>query len=177
MATKENMKKWEDANKKLAEAHKKREAERGTSKTTNPLMKDFKERMEKRETEKAKEEAKATKKAAKGGGSKYGPTAMKAKGTARNFAGSGDGEGYSPKTKVDGSAYNGKNPSDSTGNYKKAQEKKAAKRAEKNESAPRQRRATGRSEMMSERQRSVMEREEEKRKRAQEKGGSNVVGS
>jgi hypothetical protein len=77
MATKENMKKWEDANKKLAEAHKKREAERGTSKTTNPLMKDFKERMEKRETEKAKEEAKATKKAAEGGGSKYGPTAMK----------------------------------------------------------------------------------------------------
>jgi hypothetical protein len=41
MATKENMKKWEDANKKLAEAHKKREAERGTSKTTNPLMKDY----------------------------------------------------------------------------------------------------------------------------------------
>jgi hypothetical protein len=30
---------------------------------------------------------------------------------------------------------------------------------------------------MSERQRSVMEREEEKRKQAQEKGGSSVVGS
>jgi hypothetical protein len=100
MATKENMKKWEDANKKLAEAHKKREAERGTSKTTNPLMKDFKERMEKRETEKAKEEAKATKKAAEGGGSKYGPTAMKAKGSARNFAGGKEGEGYSTQTKV-----------------------------------------------------------------------------
>jgi hypothetical protein len=176
MATKENMKKWEDANKKLAEAHKKREAERGTSKTTNPLMKDFKERMEKRETEKAKEEAKATKKAAKGGGNKYGPTAMKAKGTARNFAGSGDGEGYSPKTKVDGSAYSGKSPSDSTSSYKKAQEKKA-KKDKSAPSAPRQRRGTGRSEMMSERQRSVMEREEEKRKRAQEKGGSSVVGS
>jgi hypothetical protein len=176
MATKENMKKWEDANKKLAEAHKKREAERGTSKTTNPLMKDFKERMEKRETEKAKEEAKATKKAAKGGGSKYGPTAMKAKGTARNFAGSGDGEGYSAKTKVDGSAYSGKSPSDSTSNYKEAQEKQA-KKNKSAPSAPRQRRATGRSEMMSERQRSVMEREEEKRKRAQEKGGSSVVGS
>jgi hypothetical protein len=52
--------------------------ERQAGKTTNPLMKDFKERMEKRETEKAKEEAKAAKKAAKGGGSKYGPTAMKA---------------------------------------------------------------------------------------------------
>jgi hypothetical protein len=41
--------------------------------------------------------------------------------------------------------------------------------------APR-RRATGRSEMMSERRRAVMGREEEKRKQAQEKGGSSVVG-
>jgi hypothetical protein len=169
MATKENMKKWEDANKKLAEAHKKREAERGTSKTTNPLMKDFKERMEKRETEKAKEEAKATKKAAKGGGSKYGPTAMKAGGTARNFAGSGDGEGYSPKTKVDGSAYSGKSPSDSTGNYKKAQEKQAKKEKEKEKSAPRQRRATGRGEMIAQR---YMDNEKRKKE-----GGSSVVGS
>jgi hypothetical protein len=71
MATKENMKKWEDANKKLAEAHKKREAERGTSKTTNPLMKDFKERMEKRETEKAKEETKQLKKEARKAGRKF----------------------------------------------------------------------------------------------------------
>jgi hypothetical protein len=169
MATKENMKKWEDANKKLAEAHKKREAERGTSKTTNPLMKDFKERMEKRETEKAKEEAKATKKAAKGGGSKYGPTAMKAGGTARNFAGSGDGEGYSPKTKVDGSAYSGKSPSDSTSSYKKAQEKKAKKEKEKEKSAPRQRRATGREEMIAQR---YMDNEKRKKE-----GGSSVVGS
>jgi hypothetical protein len=169
MATKENMKKWEDANKKLAEAHKKREAERGTSKTTNPLMKDFKERMEKRETEKAKEEAKATKKAAKGGGNKYGPTAMKAGGTARNFAGSGDGEGYSPKTKVDGSAYSGKSPSDSTSSYKKAQEKKAKKEKEKEKSAPRQRRATGREEMIAQR---YMDNEKRKKE-----GGSSVVGS
>jgi hypothetical protein len=71
MATKENMKKWEDANKKLAEAHKKREAERGTSKTTNPLMKDFKERMEKRETDKAKEETKQLKKEARKAGRKF----------------------------------------------------------------------------------------------------------
>jgi hypothetical protein len=169
MATKENMKKWEDANKKLAEAHKKREAERGTSKTTNPLMKDFKERMEKRETEKAKEEAKATKKAAKGGGNKYGPTAMKAGGTARNFAGSGDGEGYSPKTKVDGSAYSGKSPSDSTSSYKKAQEKQAKKEKEKEKSAPRQRRATGREEMIAQR---YMDNEKRKKE-----GGSSVVGS
>jgi hypothetical protein len=173
MATKENMKKWEDANKKLAEAHKKREAERGTSKTTNPLMKDFKERMEQRETEKAKEEAKATKKAAKGGGSKYGPTAMKAKGSARNFAGGKEGEGYSTQTKVDGSKYSDKVPSKAASKYEKEGDKsnKAAP------SAPRKRRGTGRSEMMSERQRAVMEREEEKRKRAQEKGGSSVVGS
>jgi hypothetical protein len=168
MATKENMKKWEDANKKLAEAHKKREAERGTSKTTNPLMKDFKERMEKRETEKAKEEAKATKKAAKGGGNKYGPTAMKAGGTARNFAGSGDGEGYSPKTKVDGSAYSGKSPSDSTSSYKKAQEKKA-KKDKSAPSAPRKRRATGREEMIAQR---YMDNEKRKKE-----GGSSVVGS
>jgi hypothetical protein len=169
MANKENMKKWEEANKKLAEAHKKREAERGTSKTTNPLMKDFKERMEKRETEKAKEEAKAVKKAAKGGGSKYGPTAMKAEGTARNFAGSGDGEGYSPKTKVDGSAYSGKVPSNSTSSYKKAQEKQAKKAKEKEKSAPRQRRATGREEMIAQRY-----MDNEKRKKD---GGSTVVGS
>jgi hypothetical protein len=169
MANKENMKKWEEANKKLAEAHKKREAERGTSKTTNPLMKDFKERMEKRETEKAKEEAKAAKKAAKGGGSKYGPTAMKAGGTARNFAGSGDGEGYSPKTKVDGSAYSGKVPSNSTSSYKKAQEKQAKKAKEKEKSAPRQRRGTGREEMIAQRY-----MDNEKRKKD---GGSTVVGS
>ena len=169
MATKDNMKKWEETHKKLAEANKKREAERGTSKTTNPLMKDFKERMEKRETEKAKEESKAAKKAAKGGGNKYGPTAMKAGGTARNFAGSGDGEGYSPKTKVDGSAYSGKNPSDSTSSYKKAQEKQAKKVEEKEKSAPRQRRATGREAMIAQR---YMDNEERKKK-----GGSSVVGS
>ena len=151
-------------------------ASRMRQKGKNVTSEDIKARMQKRETDKAKEEAKAAKKAAKGGGNKYGPTAMKAGGTARNFAGSGDGEGYSPKTKVDGSAYSGKSPSDSTSSYKKAQEKKA-KKDKSAPSAPRQRRATGRSEMMSERQRSVMEREEEKRKRAQEKGGSNVVGS
>ena len=171
MATKENMKKWEDANKKLAEAHKKREAERGTSKTTNPLIKDFKERMEKRETEKAKKEAEDTKKAAQGGGSKYGPKAMKVQDTANNFAGGKEGEGYSTKTKVDGSKYSSKVPSKEASKYEKESGSKAAP------SAPRKRRGTGRSEMMSERQREVMEREERKRKQAQEKGGSNVVGS
>ena len=168
MANKDNMKKWEEANKKLADDRKKREAARGTSKTTNPLMKDFKERMEKREIEKAKKEADKKKKDAEGGGSKYGPTAMKAGGTARNFAGSGDGEGYSPKTKVDGSKYSGKVPSKEASKYERGDSKP---------SAPRRRRATGRDAMMSERQREVAEREERKRKQAQEKGGSNVVGS
>ena len=117
--------------------------------------------------------AEATKKAAEGGGSKYGPTAMKAKGSARNFAGGKEGEGYSTQTKVDGSKYSDKVPSKAASKYEKEGDKsnKAAP------SAPRKRRGTGRSEMMSERQRAVMEREEEKRKQAQEKGGSSVVGS
>ena len=138
----------------------------------NVTSEDIKRRMEKRETDKAKEEAKATKKAAEGGGSKYGPTAMKAKGSARNFAGGKEGEGYSTQTKVDGSKYSDKVPSKAASKYEKEGDKpnKAAP------SAPRKRRGTGRSEMMSERQRAVMEREEEKRKRAQEKGGSSVVG-
>ena len=134
----------------------------------NVTSEDIKRRMEKRETEKAKEEAKATKKAAKGGGNEYGPTAMKAGGTARNFAGSGDGEGYSPKTKVDGSAYSGKSPSDSTSSYKKAQEKQA-KKDKSAPSAPRKRRATGRDEMIAQR---YMDNEKRKKE-----GGSSVVGS
>ena len=162
MANKDNMKKWEEANKKLADAHKKREAERGTSKTTNPLMKDFKERMEKRETEKAKKEAEDTKKAAAGGGSKYGPKAMKVKDTANNFAGGKEGEGYSTKTKVDGSKYSGKVPSKEASKYEKGGSKAAP-------SAPRRRRATGREEMIAQR---YMDNERRKKE-----GGSRVVGS
>ena len=62
---------WEKANEDLAKARKKREAERGTSKTTNPLMADFKTRMEKREMEKAKEEFKTQKKEARKAGRKF----------------------------------------------------------------------------------------------------------
>ena len=94
MATKENMKKWEDANKKLAEAHKKREAERGTSKTTNPLMKDFKERMEQREKAKAKEETKKLKKEAREAGRSFSTPKDKPKYVAPNgkeYAGPGGG--------------------------------------------------------------------------------------
>ena len=153
----------------LAELAIMRKASKKRQEGKNTTSEDIKKRMEKRETEKAKEESKAAKKAAKGGGNKYGPTAMKAGGTARNFAGSGDGEGYTPKTKVDGSAYSGKSPSDSTSSYKKAQEKQAKKAKEKEKSAPRQRRATGRGEMIAQR---YMDNEKRKKE-----GGSSVVGS
>ena len=105
MATKENMKKWEDANKKLAEAHKKREAERGTSKTTNPLMKDFKERMEKRETEKAKEETKQLKKEARKAGRQFSTEKDKSQYVAPNgkeYAGPGYGPKPERKAKEEG---------------------------------------------------------------------------
>ncbi len=42
---------------------------------------------------------------------------------------------------------------------------------------PRQRRGAGREDMMNNRQREIMEREERKRKNDMDKGGSNVVGS
>jgi hypothetical protein len=124
MATKENMKKWEDANKKLAEAHKKREAERGTSKTTNPLMKDFKERMEKRETDKAKEETKQLKKEARKAGRKFSTEKDKSQYVAPNGK-EYMGPGYGPKRE------------------RKAKEEEPKK-------APR-RRATGREEMIAQR--------------------------
>ena len=126
MATKENMKKWEEANKKLAEAHKKREAERGTSKTTNPLMKDFKERMEKRETEKAKEETKQLKKEARKAGRQFSTEKDKSQYVAPNgkeYA----GPGYGPKP-----------------------ERKAKAKEEGPKKAPK-RRATGRDEMIAQR--------------------------
>lgn len=58
------MAQWRKANPKLAEALDKRNAERGTSKTTNPLMKDFipriKEREAKAEADKPKPATPAT---------------------------------------------------------------------------------------------------------------------
>jgi hypothetical protein len=147
MANKDNMKKWEEANKRLADDRKKREAERGTSRTTNPLMKDFKERMEKREVEQAKKDA-----------NKAGRKFSTAEDRSRYVAPNGKeyaGPGYGPN---------------SGGESK-------SKAAASTPSATRKRRATGRDAMMSERQREIAEREERKRKQAQEKGGSNVVGS
>ena len=152
MATNENMKKWEETHKKLAEAHKKREAERGTSKTTNPLMEDFKKRMEQREKAKAKEDTKQLKKEARKAGRPFSTEKDKSQYVAPNgkeYA----GPGYGPKPE-----------------RKKKEKEEGPKKATK-------RRATGRDEMMSERQRAVMGREDEKRKQAQERGGSNVVGS
>ena len=101
MANKDNMKKWEEANKKLADARKKREAERGTSKTANPLMKDFKERMEQREKAKAKEETKQLKKEARQAGRPFSTPKDKPKYVAPNGeAYAGPGYGPKPERKV-----------------------------------------------------------------------------
>jgi len=115
---------WEEANKKLAEARKKREAERGTSKTTNPLMKDFKARMEKREMEKAKEDLKTQKKEARKAGRKFS----------------------TPKDRSQYVAPNGKEYMGPGGGPKR--ERKAKEEAPKK--APR-RRPTGREEMIAQR--------------------------
>ena len=105
MATNDNMKKWEEANKKLADARKKREAERGTSKTANPLMKDFKERMEQREKAKAKEETKQLKKEARQAGRPFSTPKDKPKYVAPNgkeYAGPGYGPKPERKAKEEG---------------------------------------------------------------------------
>jgi len=116
---------WEEANKKLAEARKKREAERGTSKTTNPLMKDFKARMEKREMEKAKEDLKTQKKEARKAGRKFS----------------------TPKDKSQYVAPNGKEYMGPGGGPKR---ERKAKKEEAPKKAPR-RRPTGREEMIAQR--------------------------
>jgi hypothetical protein len=116
---------WEEANKKLAEARKKREAERGTSKTTNPLMEDFKKRMEKREIEKAKEDLKTQKKEAR-----------KAK---RQFS-----------TQKDKFQYVGPNGKEYMGPGGGPKRERKAKKEEAAKKAPR-RRPTGRQEMIAQR--------------------------
>jgi len=99
---KPKMSAWEKANKDLADARKKREAERGTSKTTNPLMKDFKERMEKREMEKAKEDLKAQKKEARKAGRQFSTPKDKSQYVAPNgkeYMGPGGGPKRERKAK------------------------------------------------------------------------------
>ena len=89
--------------------------------------------------------------------SEMGSKAMKAKDTSKNF----QGGGYKPKTKVDGSKYQGAPISKANlQEYKDAQKKK--------ESKPRQRPGAGREAMMA--------KMEEERKRRQ-RGESAVVGS
>jgi hypothetical protein len=168
MPNKPDMSAWEKANQKLAEARKKREAERGTSRTTNPLMADFKTRMEKREMEKAKEDLKAEKKAARKGGRKYGGKAMGAKDTARNFSGDGEGQVYTPATKIPSKDYSKKPTTNSADQYKaKKEAPKTSRRSP----------AAGREDMMSrQRRQEIMDREERKRKNDKDKGGSNVIG-
>jgi hypothetical protein len=99
--------------------------------------------------------------------SEMGSKAMKAKDTSKNFQ---DG-GYKVKTKVEGSKYQGAPISKANlQEYKEAQSPKAKAKT-------RQRRGAGREDMMNNRQREIMEREERKRKNNMDKGGSNVVGS
>ena len=90
--------------------------------------------------------------------SEMGSKAMKAKDTSKNF----QGGGYSPKTKVDGSKYQGAPISKANlQEYREAQK-------QKKESKPRQRPGAGREAMMA--------KMEEERKRRQ-RGESAVVGS
>ena len=118
----------------------------------------------------AYDDIKAEKKAAKKGGRKYGSRAMSAQGTARNFSGDGEGQGYTPATRIPSKDYSQKSTTNSTDQYK------AKKKSE--DKAPRRSPAAGREDMMSrQRRQEIMDREERKRKNDKEKGGSNVVGS
>lgn len=142
MPNKPDMSAWEKANQKLAEARKKREAERGTSKTTNPLMADFKTRMEKREMEKAKEELKSQKREAKKAGRKFS----------------------TPKDKSQYVAPNGKEYMGPGGGPKR--ERKAKEKAPKE--APRRRPGAGREDVMN---RYMDERERRKEGQSRVVGG------
>jgi hypothetical protein len=150
----------------LKEIEYMRKATKRRQKGENVTSEDIKARMEKREMEKAKEDLKA----AKRGGNKFGKVAMGAKGTARNFAGDGEGQGYMPATKIPSKDYSKKSTTNSTDQYK------AKKKSE--DKAPRRSPAAGREDMMSrQRRQEIMDREERKRKNDKDKGGSNVVGS
>ena len=146
-----------------------RKATKRRQKGENVTSEDIKARMEKREMDKAKEELRTQRKAAGKGGNKFGKVAMGAKGTARNFAGDGEGQGYMPATKIPSKDYSQKSTTNSTDQYK------AKKKSE--DKAPRRSPAAGREDMMSrQRRQEIMDREERKRKNDKDKGGSNVVG-
>jgi len=136
----------------LKEIEYMRKASKQRQQGKNTTSEDIKARMEKREMEKATKELKAQKKAARKGGNKYGSKAMGAKDTARNFSGDGEGQGYTPNTKVEGSAMRDKPLSKANLDYyKDAQNKKAkASKSDQPKKAPR-RRPTGREEMIAQR--------------------------
>ena len=154
----------------LEELKMMRKASKERQEGKNTTSEDIKSRMEKREMNKAKEDLKA----AKRGGRKYGGKAMGAKDTARNFAGDGEGQGYTPATKIPSKDYSKKPTTNSADQYKP---KKSKPKEEAPKKAPWRSPAAGREDMMSrQRRQEIMDREERKRKNDKDKGGSNVVG-
>jgi hypothetical protein len=89
--------------------------------------------------------------------------------TSKDLEGKAKGGSATVKDAPNGKEYMGP----AFGEYKTKQKEDQPKKAK-----TRQNRGAGREDMMSrERQRMIMEREERKRKNAQDKGGSNVIGS
>lgn len=131
----------------LKEIEYMRKASKRRQKGENVTSEDIKARMEKREMEKATKELEAQKKAAGKGGNKFGKVAMGAKDTARNFAGDGEGQGYTPATKIPSKDYSKKPTTNSADQYKP---KKSKPKEEGPKKAPR-RRPTGREEMIAQR--------------------------
>jgi hypothetical protein len=89
--------------------------------------------------------------------------------TSKDLEGKARGGSATVKDAPNGKEYMGP----AFGEYK-AKDKKDQPKAK---AKPRQRRGVGREDMMNNRQREIMEREERKRKNNMDKGGSNVVGS
>jgi len=120
---------WASANPKLAEAKKKRDAERGTSNTSNPLMADFKPRMKAREDDLAN--AKKDAETAKVQGNKSTPpstSAPKSTGETKNYSTPDEKSKY---VAPNGQPYKG--PGYSSGSqvqYKKSEPKPAEKKPE-----------------------------------------------
>lgn len=131
----------------LKEIEYMRKASKRRQKGENVTSEDIKARMEKREMDKVREELEAQKKDAGKGGNKFSKIAMGAKDTARNFAGDGEGQGYTPATKIPSKDYSKKPTTNSADQYKP---KKSKPKEEGPKKAPR-RRPTGREEMIAQR--------------------------
>jgi hypothetical protein len=89
--------------------------------------------------------------------------------TSKDLEGKASGGSATVKDAPNGKEYMGP----AFGEYKAKKKEDQPKAKAK----PRQRRGAGREDMMNNRQREIMEREERKRKNNMDKGGSNVVGS